>query len=547
MADNFVPIMTHPEIEETDTAPSVVPDPVATGAVVSDSQPRLAGAIGTNTLFGILAGGTQVATRLVTVPIVIAHLGLGGYGIWSIIMTTAAYMRFGTIGVKSAFQKYVAEATGTGDYLKASQLLSTGCAALFALSVAGLIPIAFFSRALAHSAGVPGEFLGATSSSISVLALIMVMSNVGAVFEAILTGGHRIDVARRFGMGFTIAEAITIVALLHFGYGLLAMASVMGASELGFVVCCALASRKVMPQIHVAVANIRTKVLPELFRFAGSYQLVNLLQVLYAAILPVTMLRAFGVDDAGVYALCVRLISPAQMILDSFLLSILSGGSMVYASGAMDRMGNLLHKSFKVTMACALIPMSFIACFGATILFAWTGQNAPQFRVALLLVSLAGVFQAVSILGLVLYRISGSALLDNIRQVMVIATLLSVTMFARRLGFVGVLGGLAFAEMLGMLFMIYAVAKTFHLFRPATLLLDLARAIMATAGIIAVGMAASWIPLPIAGARMLATVRVGVIVLGCGMALWPALLLSGFATVADGKTALDAILPRRVR
>jgi hypothetical protein len=125
--------------------------------------------------------------------------------------------------------------------------------------------------------------------------------------------------------------------------------------------------------------------------------------------------------------------------------------------------------------------------------------------------------------------------------------LLSVTMFARRLGFVGVLGGLAFAEMLGMLFMIYAVAKTFHLFRPATLLLDLARAIMATAGIIAVGMAASWIPLPIASARMLATVRVGVIVLGCGMALWPALLLSGFATVADGKTALDAILTRRAR
>jgi O-antigen/teichoic acid export membrane protein len=371
------------------------------------------------------------------------------------------------------------------------------------------------------------------------------MSNVGAVFEAILTGGHRIDVARRFGIGFTVAEAITIVTLLHFGYGLLAMASVMGASELGFVVCCFLASRKVMPQVRVAFSNVRTKVLPELFRFAGSYQLVNLLQVLYAAILPVTMLRAFGVDDAGIYALCVRLISPAQMILDAFLLSILSGGSMLYASGAMDRMGNLLHKSFKVTMACALIPMSFIACFGATILFAWTGQNAPQFRIALLLVSLAGVFQAVSILGLVLYRISGSALLDNIRQVLVIGTLLSVTIFARRLGFYGVLGGLALAELMGMLFMIYAVARTFHLFRPATLLLDLARAMMATAGIIAVGTAASWIPLPIAGARMFATVRIGVVLLGCGVTLWPALRFSGFASAADGQTLLDVILRRR--
>lgn len=77
---------------------------------------NLAASVGRNTVFGIISGATNVATRLITIPFVIAHLGLGGYGIWSIIMTTAAYMRFGAVGVKSAFQKYVAEATGDGDY-----------------------------------------------------------------------------------------------------------------------------------------------------------------------------------------------------------------------------------------------------------------------------------------------------------------------------------------------------------------------------------------------------------------------------------------------
>jgi len=439
----------------------------------------------------------------------------------------------------------VAEATGTGDYTKASQLLSTGCAAILALSVAGLIPIAIFSGTLAHSAGVPAQFLKATSGSISVLALIMVMSNVGAVFEAIVMGGHRIDVARRLGIAFTIAEAVTIVALLHFGYGLLAMASVMGTSELGYVACCFFASRKVMPQIHVGLRHFNRNVLRELVRFAGSYQLVSVLQVLYAAILPVTMLRAFGVDSAGIYALSLRLVNPAQMLQDAFLLSILSGGSMVYASGEFKRMGNLLHKSFKVTLAFALIPLSFIACFGATIIFAWTGQNAPQFQAALALVALAGVFQAISVLGLVLYRISGSALLDNLRQVLVIVTLLSVTMFARRIGFYDVLGGLAFAEMLGMLFMIYAVARTFHVFRPVTLLTDAGKMIVATLGILAVGTAASYIPLPIAAPRMLAAVRATIVLLAGGLALWPALLFTRFVTVADGQTLLGVLLPGR--
>src|SRR6202034_264533 len=142
----------------------------------------LAHTIGRNTVFGVIARFAQVATRLVTIPIVIAHLGLGGYGIWAIIMTTAAYMRFGSVGIKSAFQKYVAEATGNGDFETANKLLSTGCAAMLVLSVAVLIPVAWFSAALSRAAGVPSEFLHSAAESVSVLALIMVLSNLGAVF-----------------------------------------------------------------------------------------------------------------------------------------------------------------------------------------------------------------------------------------------------------------------------------------------------------------------------------------------------------------------------
>lgn len=82
--------------------------------------------IGKSTLAGIVNGLARYGTRLIMVPVVIGHLGLAGYGIWSIIMTTASYMRFGSAGIRSAFQKYVAEATGSGDFQTASKLVSTG-------------------------------------------------------------------------------------------------------------------------------------------------------------------------------------------------------------------------------------------------------------------------------------------------------------------------------------------------------------------------------------------------------------------------------------
>jgi O-antigen/teichoic acid export membrane protein len=125
----------------------------------TSSAKRAPGSIAKNTLFGVVASSAQILTRLVTVPVVIHHLGLDGYGIWSIIMVTAGYMRFGAAGIKSAFQKYVAEATGNGNFQTANALLSTGSISMLLLSIAGLIPVAIYSRTLAALAGVPPQFL----------------------------------------------------------------------------------------------------------------------------------------------------------------------------------------------------------------------------------------------------------------------------------------------------------------------------------------------------------------------------------------------------
>src|SRR6202035_5145794 len=115
-------------IQNETTEPEVVAVPS-----VGNSDRNLASSIGKNTIFGVMSKIAQIATRLLTVPIVISHLGLDGYGIWAII----------------------------------------GTAAMAVLSVAGLIPTAIFSRQLAHWMGVPPQFLSSASGAISMLAAIM--------------------------------------------------------------------------------------------------------------------------------------------------------------------------------------------------------------------------------------------------------------------------------------------------------------------------------------------------------------------------------------
>jgi O-antigen/teichoic acid export membrane protein len=506
----------------------------------------LARSIGRNTLFGVLSNVAQVGTRLVTVPVVIHYLGLGGYGIWNIVMTTATYMRFGSVGVKTAFQKYVAEATGNGDYQRANQLLSTGCAILLVLSVAGLIPVALFAATIAKAAGVPPEFLKSASGAISLLAWIMVMANVGASFEAIVMGGHRIDLVRKLGTFLTVAEAVAIIVVLRLGQGLFAMAAVMGISELLYITGCYFISRRVVPEIRLGISHVTSSVCYELARFAGSYQLVNLLEVLYGSILPFAILRAFGAESAGVYAVVTRVVTSAAVLLDAFLPPILSGGTMVYASGATGKLQSLLIKAFKVTLALSLFPLGFIAVFGSTMAYAWTGQSNAAFRTAFVLVCLTSFFRAFSLLALVLYRISGKALLDNIRQVLRIVIILGIVAFAHRLGFFGVLAGLALAEFSGMVFMLFALAHTFFHFRIKDLFPDTLRMTAAAVLIIGSGVLASFIPLPpsVAG-QSLAVCRLAIVAAACLLVAWPSLTKTGSLDPAESRALFGTLFRRK--
>jgi O-antigen/teichoic acid export membrane protein len=505
----------------------------------------LAATIGKGAIFGVVSSGAQIGTRLITVPVVIHHLGLSGYGIWSIIIVTAAYMRFGSAGIKSAFQKYVAEATGNGDFETANKLVSTGSITMLVLSLMGLIPTALLSRKIAAASGVPPEFLAAAAASIAMLACIYLVANFGAAFEAIVMGGHRIDLTRKYSTVLTLCEASVIVVLLHRGLGLLAMTSVMGASELIYIYCCYRASHQVVPQMQISTAHFTKSVLPELVRFAGSYQLVNVLELLYGAVLSVIVLKMFGAESAGVFALASRVVSSFLIGQDALVLPILSGGTMVFASKSTERIRLFLAKSFKATLAASLPPLAYVAAFGTTMIFAWTGEANPELHGALWLTALAALLRAISLLQLILYRASGKALLDNIRQVLRIAAVIVVALFARRIGFNGVLAGIACAELVGVVFMFVAMATVFHAFSAKTFARDAFRISLATVMIVAVGIIVGTVPVPwnVAG-RLVATIKLGEITLGCLFAALPALMLTKSISSTE-KNAMLAVVSRR--
>lgn len=508
----------------------------------------LATTIGKNTIFGVTASLAQVGTRLVTIPIVIAHLGVDGYGIWAIIMTLAAYMRFGSIGIKSAFQKYVAEATGNGDFSKVNRLLSTGSFGMLLISVIGFVPVALFSRQLAHLAGIPARFIDSSTGAIVVLGAIMLFSNFGSVYEAIVMGAHRIDLSKKLISWFTVLEAIAIIVVLHFGYGLMAMATIMAISELCYLACCYVAARSILPTVNVSLKHLSRETLRELITFAGSYQLVNILEIVYQSIIPIAILRVFGANTAGLVAVASRLVAAALMVQDALVLPILSGGSMVFGTGSLENMRILLTKTLKASLLLCILPLAFISTFGSTIIFAWTGQKDPMLGAAVWLISFAGMFKSLSLVELVLYRVSGKSLLDNIRQVVRIVMILIVSILAPVLGIYGVLVGLGVVELISMVFMFVVLTRTFEGFTAKLVLPDSVKLVLATAATVLAAACVAYIqPTWAISDRLLSLVKLGMGSLAALIAAWPAFFLTRSFSNSEVRAFIDAFKRRGLK
>jgi hypothetical protein len=197
-------------------------------------------------------------------------------------------------------------------------------------------------------------------------------------------------------------------------------------------------------------------------------------------------------------------------------------------------------------VAVTLPPLAFVSVFGSIIVLAWTGESGPYFGVAIALVSLAGLFKAISLLQLVLYRTTGRALMDNIRQLLRIVILLIVVLMGRRIGFYGLLAGLATAELVGVIFMFFVMSATFKGFNARQVARDTLKITLATLAILTVGFAVAMLPNHSGmSERLTAMIKLAEIGITCLVALLPALMLTGAASPEERMTLLETVMPWR--
>ena len=329
-----------------------------------------------NISWNYIQAGTSLVVYFLLTPVVVAHLGEVGYGIWVLLKAILFYLRFLDFGFYNALVKYIAESSERREWRAVNGLIATTTGVLLVAGVAALaLSVAIAYLVVPNVFSVPPERLPELQLATVLIGVDLLLAFPGSVLGAIFEGRQRFDVLSGVSMAVSILGALATVAGLQAGYGILALVSIEIAGTLLATLIFALCLRRVCPEIHLGVGRIGGEHLRRISGYSTWTSLNEILaegsseveKLLIPVILSVSLLTPYSLICA-VSAVIFLAIAP---LTDAFF----PLSSAYDARHDRVRLRQLLLRGTKVVMAISLPLAVAVTAYGEQFLLAWIGEE----------------------------------------------------------------------------------------------------------------------------------------------------------------------------
>lgn len=206
-----------------------------------------------NAIFNFIGALAPALAALLTVPVLVAHLGTAEYGVLVLITAIVGYFAVLDVNVTAGSVKYIAEYNAQGDAERVRQVLSFGAGLYLAIGVVGGTLIAVFAEALATGVfRIPPE-----SHASSVLALrwagaAFVVAQLQVFLQSVPQALERYDVTGKLESGFGTAASVASMLAALAGGGLVAVVLVRFVLSLANVALLIHLIRRLLPAAGLA-------------------------------------------------------------------------------------------------------------------------------------------------------------------------------------------------------------------------------------------------------------------------------------------------------
>lgn len=357
--------------------------------------------------FSLFTKTLYLLTRVALPPLVLMHVSLADYGIWSIAFILISYLGLTATGFASVYVRLGAVAHRTADLLGMSRLISTGIACLGTLSVvlmAGLWWALPWTLEWLNVA--PAQRDTARMLVLGCSAVFLTDITLGA-YAYLLHGVGRIRQEQTIWTVAHLTELGTVVVLLNMGFGVEALLMAFAVRYTLSISGAAWLMHQAMPGLSLHPRHVNRTTL-RLFMgegvvVQGSALLANALHSVDRVLAGLFM----GSSAAALFELGNKLPSAALSIP-----SAVSGVALPAAARSHHaaEVQALYVRSTRLTGLLTALPMPFLALFALPLCQFWLGNHTSVHTIATLMsmLTVAGHLHILTGPGSSIFRGTGS-------------------------------------------------------------------------------------------------------------------------------------------
>lgn len=356
-------------------------------------EPDIRHTISRNAAVTMLVSIIYLFSRLILPPIILHHIALQAYGIWTYSFIFTGYLGMSVFGVFNVYIRYIAIYAAKHQTEKINKLASTGIFFVGALCLL-FVPILWLSIPwLMQIFNISSDLQPVAKWVLFGTAVTFLIDMTFSVYSSALQSLQKFGVEKLSWMSATLVEAALIVVLLNFGWGLYGLLFAYVLRVILSIFLYALACYRLIPGFSVRISHFDKSLLKLFYRFGGIVQTSGILGVINRSIEKVFAGLFLGPSAAAQYDLGEKFPLMSLMLPYSINAVLLPATADLHAKKMHEKIIDIyVYGSRWVNMLTGLV-MGFLAAFAWPIIHVWLGPDLKYQTASLILTVFTFAYQ----------------------------------------------------------------------------------------------------------------------------------------------------------
>jgi len=327
-----------------------------------------------NALFSSWEWGTTLLLAAVCIPYMVRRLTVEGFGIYTLFSGLIGYYALLDLGLGQGLVRFVSDYRARQDDEGISASIN---AALCIQAIAGLTASALlvlFADPILGWLRIPSSFWTAAQSALRASAVGFFFTMMSGTFSSVLMGLQRYDITSKVNVSTNTCLTLSIVAILFFGGGLLAVMCATAISAVVVFTIYLIVVRRMLPTWRPAF-QVNWTLLRSLLGFSFFLFVSRTSQSFATYFMRFIVSAMLGPSAVTYYSVPMKIVIAFGGFLSSSAATLFPFASEMNAQGSGEALRRVYLLASKYFVSLAVPVFALMGIFSRQILSLWMGSD----------------------------------------------------------------------------------------------------------------------------------------------------------------------------